>query len=461
MVHSSNLSSAEMRESARGGVRRAGFSDSLKIFADVILPTVAKGVIVRRPFWVAVAERFDLDGRAIRRMQRIRGKYGSTPLIVPVPGRSLALILDPKDVHRILAESPEPFATATWEKRAALSHFEPRNVLISSGSERVERRRYNEAVLDTNSRVHRLAEGFLDVVTSEIETLFTGRPRHGLLDWKTFADTWFRIVRRIVFGESARDDQRISAVMAQLRSNANWAFLAPHRTALRDELFARIRRYLSQAAPNSLAGAMASTDSGAQTAPEQQVPQWLFAFDPAGMATFRTLALLASHPAYARRVREEIGARSHERLGRDRSDLPALRAAVLECLRLWPTTPFLLRESTVATEWESGVLPAHTSILIYTPFFHRDGERLPFAHQFEPELWMTRESDQERGLVPFSDGPAMCPGRHVVQFLASATIAAILERVRLRLKAPACLRAGAPLPAELNHFRLKFEYRSD
>jgi hypothetical protein len=87
---------------------------------------VAKGVIIRRPTTLAIADWLDLDRRAIRTLQRLWAEYGSGPLMLRIPGRSLAVILDPEDVHRVLAESPDPFATATPEKVAALAHFEPK-----------------------------------------------------------------------------------------------------------------------------------------------------------------------------------------------------------------------------------------------------------------------------------------------------------------------------------------------
>jgi hypothetical protein len=166
-------SSSVIRYAAQdvSSVPKASFLDTLAVLGDVLLPTLAKGVIVRRPIVMALAERLDVDRRAIRRMQRIRNKYGSGPLVLRFPGRSLALILDPEHVHRVLRESPEPFATATIEKRAALAHFEPQNVLISHGPERAERRRYNEEALDSNRPVHRLAASFLNVVDSEARYL--------------------------------------------------------------------------------------------------------------------------------------------------------------------------------------------------------------------------------------------------------------------------------------------------
>jgi cytochrome P450 len=434
-------------------IPRASLIDTLAVLGEVLIPTVAKGVIIRRPAMLSIAERLDLDRRAIRRMQRIRNRYGAGPLLLRLPGRTLGLILDPEHVHRVLAESPEPFTPASAEKRAALAHFEPKNVLISKGSERTDRRRYNEEALDSNRPVHRIGEEFLEVVTDEATQLRHSAWGRGELTWNEFSDAWSRMVRRVVFGSVASEDHRLSEMMTELRSAGNWAFLRPQRKQLRGQLLNRIRGHLDRAEPGSLAGMMAHIRATGETAPEQQVPQWLFAFDPAGMTTFRSLALLASHPEHADRVREEI--RSHQ--GSGRQDMPYLRAVVLESLRLWPTTPLLLRESRTATNWENGVMPANISIVIFTPFFHRDDQRLPYADRFAPELWIENPQAQGRPLVPFSEGAVVCPGRNLVQLLSTAMLAAILENTEVRLKRPVRLKPDQPLPATLNHFALRFE----
>ncbi len=61
-------------------IPRARFWDSIALFADVLLPTIAKGVIIRRPTMLRVAGALDLDRRAVRRMQRLRDRYGAGPL---------------------------------------------------------------------------------------------------------------------------------------------------------------------------------------------------------------------------------------------------------------------------------------------------------------------------------------------------------------------------------------------
>jgi cytochrome P450 len=245
--------------------------------------------------------------------------------------------------------------------------------------------------------------------------------------------------------------------MAKLRRAANWAFLIPERKELREELLGRIRTYMAQADARSLAGMMAEIPSSSTTAADHQPPQWLFAFDAAGMATFRTLALLASHRGYARQVRNEIEEVSH----RSAEPPPYTRAAVMESLRLWPTTPLLLRETRAATVWEAGELPANTLVVIFTPYFHRN-RNLPYADVFSPELWMATGAEKRVGagaaLIPFSDGPAMCPGRSLVLFLATAMVAAVLRRMRLRIEQPGLL-AGGRLPGTLNHFGIRFQIR--
>lgn len=429
----------------------ATVAEAIGIVAGVIGPTLAKGVIIRRPRMVALVDRLDLDTRAVRRMQRLRGKYRGPLLIGPVRGRYWALILSPDHVQRILHGSPEPFATASAEKIAALSHFEPKGSLISQGADRAERRAFNEAILETDRPVHAMASTFVAVVEQEAHELLRTVDRAGELTWSTFATTWFRIVRRIVFGDAARDDHEITELIARLRSHANWAFLWPKHTNLRDRFLNRLSQLLARAEPGSLAAAIATYPQTDATAPAHQVPQWLFAFDPAGMTTFRALALLASHPDQAARAREEI--RNARTTGAQ--NLRYVRACVLESLRLWPTAPLVLRQSIEDTQWDDGLMPSQTGIIIFAPFFHRDDERLPFAHRFAPEVWLQERPAEQWPLIPFSEGPARCPGRQLVELLTSTMLRALLDGRTLRLTVPPRLDP-VRLPGTLNNYTQRF-----
>jgi cytochrome P450 len=139
-----------------------------------------------------------------------------------------------------------------------------------------------------------------------------------------------------------------------------------------------------------------------------------------------------------------------------RRELPYLRACVLESLRLWPTTPMVLRETTAPTTWETGELRAKTGILIFANFFHRDDQRLPYAERFMPELWLEHRTNQHWPLIPFSGGPAMCPGRNLVLLTSSSMLAALLRDHRLRLISHQSLGPQRPLPYTLNNYALRF-----
>ncbi|MFG2250826.1 cytochrome P450 [Spirillospora sp. NPDC048823] len=430
---------------------RATVADTLRIGGTVVVPALARGVLARRPRFVALAEAIQADRRAARLLQRLRARYGTGPLRLAVPGRSFALILSPRDVERVLTGSPEPFAIASKEKRAAIVHFQPHGVLASHGEERADRHRFNDDVLDASQPVHRHADTLTLKVRQEADGLVGAVALAGRLDWADFRMAWWRMVRRVVLGDAARDDSEISDLLTTLRMNSNWAFAHPRRAGVRIEFFRRLRRYLDDPDPGSLAGLMAAVPKSEVTEPDDQVPQWLFAYESAALAAFRILALLASHPEHAERA-------SREAEGGD-TDLPFLRACVRESVRLWPTTMTILRDSTRPTQWAGQTLPAGTGFLVHTPFLQRDDETLPYADSFRPGVWLDGTAEHDWAVVPFSKGPGQCPGRNLSLLSASHFLAALLRAYDLRQDVGLRLSADRPLPRTLSPFRLGFDAR--
>jgi cytochrome P450 len=271
------------------------------------------------------------------------------------------------------------------------------------------------------------------------------------LGWDEFIQSWYRVVRRTVFGDQARDDHELTGMLAKLRENANWSFLKPKDTGLRTKFLSRVADRLKNAGPGSLAFSLAMMHPGQEAAPADQIPQWLFAFEPAGMATFRTLALLATHPGHLAKARAEVQEDTTER-----RHLPFLRACVLESLRLWPTTPMILRQSTRVVQWPDGDMPARCGVLVYAPYFHRDQAYVPQAHSFNPERWLDRNDNEDWPLVPFSEGPVVCPGRQLVLMLTSAMLASLIGQSSFTLSSPQALGPDRRLPGALNNFSLRF-----
>jgi cytochrome P450 len=451
------MAEAGGRPRAAAGPARASVPDTLRAALGVLAPIAAQGVILRRPRMVSLAERLQADRRAGRLLGRLRARYGPGPLRLRVPGRSVALVLAPDDVRRVLEGSPEPFAVANREKRAALSHFQPDGLLVSSGVVRTDRRRVNETVLDYGRPLHRLAGGFTATLAEETGPLLTAAGSPGALDWEDFSAAWWRIVRRVVLGDAARDDRELTDLLTALRADANWAFLRPRRTGLRRRFLARLQEHLDRAEPGSLAALLAATPATAGTRRAGQVPQWLFAFDAAGMAAWRGLALLATHPAQAARAGQELAGTGPPSAP---WELPYLRACLLESVRLWPTTLAVLRDTTSETTWAGGVLPAGTAVVVVSSCFSRDRQAVAAADRFEPERWLDGRATGNWSLIPFSAGPGTCAGRDLVLFLTSVLLAALLDGHDLRLRQPARLDPDRPLPHTLNHATLGFAVAS-
>ncbi|WNV86201.1 cytochrome P450 [Umezawaea sp. Da 62-37] len=427
---------------------RATAADSLRVAGRIVLPSLASGVVVRRPGVLAAAQKWQWDASAISTMQELRARHGGAPVRLRVAGREVVLLVEPADVARVLGESPEPFALATTEKAAALAHFQPHGVLIETGGRRRRDRRLVEEALEPERPLHELAPSIVAAVREEMDLVARHAHDSGSLTWEGFAQGWWRAVRRVVLGSSARDDEALTDDLAKLRANANWAYLRPRREAVRERFTRSLRSHLARAEPGALASLL-SSDA------EEQVPHWLFASDAAGIATFRALHLVGSYPHEAEPLRAELADVDLSEPQR----LDQVRAAVLESVRLWPTTPLLLRQSTEPTVWGGLEAPTGTTFAVFTPFFHRDWQTLTYANRFQPRIWLDGEAAENPALVPFSDGPGVCPGRNLVLLMASTALAALLEH---RTAIPTSAVSMTPdVPATVNHFALSFRLREE
>jgi cytochrome P450 len=423
----------------------ASVADTGRVLRDVLLPVTAQGAILRRPAITYLAQRLAVDERALRQVRRLRDRYGEGPLLLRLPGRTVALVLQPEHVHRLLEQTPDPFSPATTEKVGALRHFQPHGVLITEPPLRGPRRELNEHALDSHQPVHRHAHKMIEILAEELGDL------EATLGWTEFRAIWFRAVRRIVLGDRAADDTELIRLLDTLRSNANWAEFHRRDEPVRHRFEARLRQYVDRAEPGSLVEALDATP-GDPLDQAGQVPHWLFAFDAAGIALWRTFALLGTHPGYAATVADE--ARHPEK-----SPLLARAgAAVQESVRLWPTTLVVLREATEPTSWEAGAAPAGTEFAIVSSVFHRDDQALPFANSFEPDIWLDGRSDSAWPLIPFSAGPAVCPGRNLVLLTTSAAASQVVSNYDLDVDPGTRAGLTGRLPATLDHSRIRIGF---
>ncbi|MFL6083979.1 MAG: cytochrome P450 [Mycobacterium sp.] len=426
---------------------------ALATLTDLGFASIAAGVLARRRPVVRLLEGMQADARAVKRMQQLRREFGSGPVEVVLPGRRMVIILDPVDVRRVLDGAPTPFHPANKEKRKALQWFQPHGVLISEGPIRQQRRALNDVALESGWELHSMAGSFVEAIGDEARRLVADATARGHLDSMQFMTAWWRLVRRIALGERARDDETITDELLRLRKAGNWAFLSLPHYRMRSKFLEHLYRYVESPQPGTLAAAVAEIPASGAVDPVGQMPQWLFAFDAAGMALLRTLALLSTHPDQLAQALSEAADSSHA-LSR-----PYLRSCVLESVRLWPTTPTILRDTTEDTQWRDGsiTIAKGAGLMIVVPGFHRDDELLPFAHQFEPDIWVDGRAQQYPQLVPFSAGPAECPGRNLVLFVTSTLLAHMLTALSYELTSTPKPSPDKPLPMTLNQLTLDFK----
>ena len=407
--------------------------DRLRLFRNVILPVWAQGILLKRPRVLRWANRRDWDRRAVTFLQGLRRRYGEGPLIIQTPWRRYALLLSYADAKRVLDQTPEPFTPATQEKLAALSHFEPDNSLITRGRMRTGRRAFNDSVLESNQKRHRLAEKLLAQSHDEVGRLLAAVGRRELT-WPLLTYHWYAGVRRLIFGDAAREASELTDLLLQLRARSNWVFFRALDSRLRERYGARLQEHLWKAAPDSVAGLARARASLPELELGDQITQWLFAFDAGGITVLRALA-----PATAFRF--------------DCPNEDYVRGLFLDTLRLWPTTPAIRREATGTTSWQERGLPGGTGFIIFAPFFHRDEGLLGNANRLDCTAWLDKDPADLPPFLSFSSGPAVCPGRQLVTMIATEWLTLLLKQ-HFQLVAPRGLDKDR-LPGTFDYFSIR------
>lgn len=397
-----------------GGLARAGLLENARFNALVIVPNAVQGIFRRRRAPVAVATKAGVDGQAVGLLRGMARSSDGRPVWVRVIKDQALLLLDPADIERVLEGSPEPYASDPPAKRAGMVAFQPDAATISRGDLWRNRRRFTDAVLKSRPGGGKLLKTWESTCGEELERMLTGpvAVAGGTIDWDAFHELVQRIARRLILGDGAAEDERLTELLGELMSDAN--SMPGQAGEGTRELEAMIGRHVERAERGSLAARFAKAPSDARTNRLGQVPHWLFALgDTLAINAFRALAVLASDDALAARARE-----SSEYLG----------ACLQEAMRLWPTTAMLSRETTEAVELRGETVPAGTQVLIVNTFSHRDRDRVDYADRFAPEQWMSGgEAAGYSGFNFFSRGPQVCPGTAIATGVGELLLGELLD----------------------------------
>jgi cytochrome P450 len=427
----------------------ASIVESLYFNEFQILPDLAEGVFSRRPQWVAMTTRLDTDGKVVRFCHKLQRKYQSDRLYVRVFTKKALLVFDPEGIRHVLDHSPDVYGPADLKKKG-MGHFQPSAVTISEGVEWEERRRFNEAVLNSGAPSHCYAHQFLHIVRSEIEA--TRAASGDVLAWNAIADLFDKITLQVTFGMQARQETELTERLARMMLESNPP-VPRKKSEDFDPFYERIREHLKAPEADSLMALAAQTGATERTRVENQVPHWMFAMrDTLAANTARALAVITARPDIEVRVREEM-------LGNDLATpdgitrLRYLQGCVHEAMRLWPTTPLLVRVALRDDDLAGTPVVKGTQILILNTYNHRNQNATKFADAFEPEQW--RDQQPNYLFNHLSNGTQVCAGLDLALFIAQAVIVGLLEHNRYALEHPK-LHLHPPLPYMLNYFELRW-----
>jgi cytochrome P450 len=428
---------------------KASLAESARFVATGLVPSLARGLFKPRRTAMKALTALDADARAVKVLSALRAKHGGQG--VRLLGGRMVTLWGSEAIREVLDRSGTDFASDSGAKAKGMGHFQPDALTLSRGDEWRDRRAFNESVLATSETVHPDAARFLAVVADEVERLEAA----GTLTWSDWERLFDRITLRVVFGDRARGETRITELLEQLMNEAN-RLVGLSTDGAYHELYGRLERQLRDPEPGSLVARFADAPQSDTTRIVQQLPHWLFAMrDTLGANAYRALALVVAGEAVEARVREELESA-------DLSDAQAvaglryLEGCLQEAMRLWPTTPLLAREATRRTQLAGTEVDEGTQVMILNTFNHRDADTVPDADRLRPERWLEGERDVRFNHL--SGGAQYCPGVPLVLLLGKAVLARALERWLLTLEEPA-LDVDADLPHMLDFFDITFRVR--
>jgi cytochrome P450 len=419
---------------------QASLLENVRFNATVIVPNAAQGLFRRRRAAVAAATAAGVDGQAVGLLGALSRKHDGGPVWVRILTERALLVLDPADVERVLEGAPAPFASDPKPKRDGMVAFQPEAATISRGDRWQSRRRFIDAVLKSPSGEEKLLVGWQEACLEEFERMLSGPVAiaGGELHWDAFHETLQRIARRLILGDRAADDDRLTELLEQLMSEGNGMPGEPSEDL--HELESLIAKHVDEAERGSLAGRFAGAPRDDRTDPIGQVPHWLFALgDTLAINALRALAVLASDSG---------------QLANARASEEHLAACLQEAMRLWPTTTTLSRETTEDVEWGEETIPAGTQVVIVNSYGHRDRDRLDYADRFAPEEWIDGDAAAYPGFNFFSRGPQVCPGTAIATGVGELLLAELIERFDPEALSPK-LDLSKPLPHMIDFFSIR------
>jgi cytochrome P450 len=390
--------------------------ENIKVNAIVFM-TLKRGIISQNCFWWKLNDFFtDSAGYEIYKTLKQKNRFVKLNIL----GKKIYLLTTLGDIKELLDSSPNPFGAGVFKKNF-FSSFMTRNVGISDGSEWVNRRAYNDKVLETD-HPHHLTPMFSDYIN---EIVYKLKPT----DFTTFTEATKQITSKIIFGTYTYNDV-IYKVFKQADSILSATFGANFINKTDLTLYENyLRTHLHKPQPNTL---LYLGHKYHTLLPEkdviEQIPHWIFPI--AGLFNVhlpRLLVLLVNHKTEFEIVKNEIlNKRYHTKDN-------YIRKCILELFRLNNAVNSTFRSllepysfSNTTTTFDTG-----TEFVFFNNPVLRDLFERP--NQFVPSRWNEDLENEYRSLM-FNQAQQRCPGKELTLSLLQAGCICYLEMCNFNLK---------------------------
>ncbi|GIY91167.1 cytochrome P450 4V2 [Caerostris darwini] len=176
----------------------------------------------------------------------------------------------------------------------------------------------------------------------------------------------------------------------------------------------------------------------------EEVNTFMFAgHDTTAVGMSWALYLIGQNPMVQKKCQEEL----EEVFGDDYSrsltlddvkNLKYIECVLKESQRLYPSLPYIGRESSSDITVNGYTIPSGTNCMIFTYMLHRDSEVFPDPEKFDPDRFLPENSAGRHpfAYVPFSAGPRNCIGQRFAMMEQKVVLAHVLQNYEIKSLVP-------------------------
>ena len=424
----------------------AGILDTLRFNLRYVVPNILQGLFIRRPRWVALFARLHRGFVSAGLGYRLRGPYGGSAVRVRFLSKPSLLLFDGQAIQRVLDNSPDKYGPPAAKCRG-MAHFQPAAVTVSTGADWRSRRALNVAALGDPYADMDLAAMVHAVCAQEGAALGAKAE----LRWADFAHTSQTIMLRVIFGRADDNHRTAHEMLRALMSRANWLVVRPSVDRLK-AYQARLQGLVAGAEPGTLAFRARTLPDAAGIPVADQVTHWMFAMsDTLSENVARAAGVIHAIPRSRDLARQEV---HNVNIGDPAAAgrLSYICACLEEAMRLWPSTPFIVREALHTDTLGGQRVSPGDQVVIPNVLNHLDPRAVARALEWYPERWL--EHPPPSRFYHLSGGAQSCAGAQIARYVGTQILAELVNRAAFRTHKPRIVSAER-LPASFNPFAIR------